>query len=547
MPNADACANPQVILELVGPPEAASALARHPALKRPQGRRPRARAVSRIWHDTADYRLAAGNLALAESTGLWLVEPLGLGWPRRPGTPTTELASSVHPAGLEARLGLTLPGPLRPVARLTGQRLRLGVTVDGQPLECRIMSGTLAGIDPYGADGPARRVMRAEIEGPLAEALALARRLAADLPVTPSLSTLPQDALRLGGATLRPPPPPPLDPDMPTDAALAILVSGVVFTFLTRLEQIEAGTGAEPVHQARVTLRRLRALLLAFRPILRDIEAALKPRLAGLKEVLGPARDWDVFLSETVDPLARSLNDADAVTDWLRQAAASRRDAAYQALTEFLRSPAYRDLAWRLVGLGLGHGWRPAEPATAEPDRAAMATQTDAPAADAPLAAETGVETGVETGIAAPVQIGTPHYLIGPYTIKCLAQRWKKTARPTRDLAEMPVPELHGLRIKCKKLRYQAEMLQDLVPAKSGRRLIRRLAQAQETMGLLNDGAVATDLVTSLRPAAQSDVTDQLLAAEAIGLIRGYGVGHARDSRDEVMQAWRKLVRHNPF
>ena len=59
---------------------------------------------------------------------------------------------------------------------------------------------------------------------------------------------------------------------MPTDEALAILTSGLVSTFLTRLSQIETRTGAEPVHQARVTLRRLRALMLAFRPILRDIE-----------------------------------------------------------------------------------------------------------------------------------------------------------------------------------------------------------------------------------------------------------------------------------
>jgi CHAD domain-containing protein len=147
---------------------------------------------------------------------------------------------------------------------------------------------------------------------------------------------------------------------------------------------------------------------------------------------------------------------------------------------------------------------------------------------------------------AAPVA-ETATNLIGAYTLKCLEHRWKKTARPTRELAEMPTPELHGLRIKCKKLRYQTEMFLDVVPGKSGRRLIKRLASAQETMGMLNDGAVATELVRSLRPAGQGEATDQMLAAEAIGLIRGYGVGHARDSREAVMQAWRKLVRHDPF
>jgi len=527
MPADTALANRVVTLELVCPPEMIPALGRHPALRGANGR-PRSRALLQTWHDTAEHSLAGQDLTLAEAAGLWRVEQLGLGWPRRPGTPSMILASSIHPAGLEEKLGHALPGPLRPVARLTGRLLRLTPRFENTPLDVRILSGTVTGITPHGADGAARAIGRAEIEGPLAVALALARQLAVDLPVTPSLSTLPHEALLLAGATLRKRPAPALDPEMPTDEALAILTSGLVSTFLTRLGQIEARAGAEPVHQARVTLRRLRALMLAFRPVLRDIESALKPPLADLKEVLGPARDWDVFLSETVDPLARSLDAADAVTDWLKQAAISRRDAAYAVLTDWLKGPAYRDLAWRLIGLGLGHGWRLAAETATPPEVVAEDQAGTAAAAPAPMAEATT-------------------NLIGPYTLRCLEHRWKKTARPTRELAEMPPPELHGLRIKCKKLRYQAEMFLDVVPGKSGRRLIKRLAYAQETMGLLNDGAVATELVQSLRPAGEVEASDQVLAAEAIGLIRGYGVGHARDSREAVMQAWRKLVRHNPF
>ena len=518
------CADPVVTLELVCPADLVGALERHPTL-RVEGRRPRSRALRQTWHDTAEHACAGQDLALAEIGGEWRVGRLGLGWPRRPGTASPTLASAIHPAGLEEKLGVGLPGPLHPVARFTGQMRRLTPAHEGVRLECRIVSGTLTALAPHGADAAERAVARIEIEGPLAAALALARAVARDLPVTPSLVTLPQEAMLLAGAKLRPLPAPVLDPGMPTDEALGILTSGLVSTFLTRLGQIETRSGAEPVHQARVTLRRLRALMLAFRPVLRDIEATLKPPLANLKEVLGPARDWDVFLSETVDPLARSLDAADAATDWLKQAAVLRRDAAYTALNDWLKGPAYRDLAWRLIGLSLGHGWRlpestPAPEAVAEPDAATVAP---APTADA-----------------------APN-LIGPYTLKCLEHRWKKTARPTRELADMPPPELHGLRIKCKKLRYQTEMFLDVVPGKSGRRLIKRLADAQETMGMLNDGSVATELVRSLRPAGQDEATDHVLAAEAIGLIRGYGVSHARDSREAVMQAWRKLVRHDPF
>jgi triphosphatase len=519
-------ANPLVTVELVCAPERLAALGRHPSLRGAPSRRPRWKVLRRTWHETADHGLAAQDLALMQSGALWQIEQLGLGWPRRPGTPSPNLASSIHPAGLEEKLGHALPGPLHPIARLDGRLLRLTVDYDGARLECRIITGTLTAITPQGADGAGRVIGRAEIEGPLAAALALARQLAVDLPVTPSLTTLPQEALLLAGAKLRPLPTPVLDPEMPTDEALAILTSGLVSTFLTRLGQIETRTGPEPVHQARVTLRRLRALMLAFRPVLRDIEVALKPPLAGLKEVLAPARDWDVFLSETVDPLARSLDEADAVADWLKQAAVSRRDAAYTALNAWMNGAAYRDLAWRLIGLSLGQGWRLAETTAPQEGTAELAVIADA---------------------ALPHLAEGACTMIGPYTLKCLEHRWKKTARPMRELAEMPTPELHGLRIKCKKLRYQTEMFLDVVPGKSGRRLIKRLADAQETMGLLNDGAVATELVRSLRPAGRDVATDHVLAAEAIGLIRGYGVGHARDSREAVMQAWRRLVRHNPF
>jgi CHAD domain-containing protein len=523
-------ADPVVTLDLVCPPEAVAALVRHPALRGAKTRRPRARALRQTWHDTTGHGLGAQDLALVESAGLWRVERLGLGWPRRPGTPSPILASAVHPAGLEAKLGHPLPGPLHPVARHIGQLLRLTPVYDGKQLDCRIVSGTMTALTPHGADGRERAIGRAEIAGPRAAVLGLARALAGDLPVTPSLTTTAQEAFLLAGVRLRPLPTPPLDPGMPTEEALAILTCGLISTFLTRLGQIEARTGTEPVHQARVTLRRLHALMLAFRPVLKDAEAALKPRLGRLKEVLAPARDWDVFLSETVDPLARSLDAADAVTDWLRQAALGRREAAYAALTEWLHGPAYRDLAWQLVGLGLGDGWRPVELVAPPPE--VLGEPPEAAAASAPPATPTA------EAAANP---------IGPYTLKCLEHRWKKTARPARELAEMPAPELHGLRIKCKKLRYQAEMFQDVVPGKSGRRLIKRLAYAQETMGLLNDGAVATELVRSLRPAGQDEAGSQVLAAEAIGLIRGFGVGHARDSREAVIQAWRKLVRHDPF
>lgn len=514
-------ATPATAVTLLCAPAAAGALLKHPALKKPRARRPRRQPLRQTWHDTADFRLAARDLALSDTSEGWHLDRLGLGWPRRPGTAAARIGTAMHPAGLQEQLGEPIPGPLRAFGRLEGEVVRFSLPQDGAALDCIITIGAIRLIDAQGIEGEDQPVARIELAGPSEAALALAQRLAVDLPVLPSLGSLPQQLLAQLGVKPKPPPPPPLAPEVPTEQALAVLASGFVSTFLTRLAEIENRTGPEAVHQARVTLRRLRALMLAFRPILRDSEDVLKPLLARLKAVLGPARDWDVFLSETLAPLEKRLPSEDPAVGWLRAAATARREAAYATLIDWLRTPAFRALSWRLVGLCLGEDWiAPPSP----------------PAAGA----------GEAEGLAA-ADPAEDRALIGAFAVHCIESRWKKTARPARELVPLPIPALHELRIKCKKLRYQAEMFQDSVPGKAVRRLVRRLAETQEVMGLLNDGAVATELALSLRPGQEAPLRDQLLAAEAIGLIHGYGIHQAQNSRDAVIEAWRKLVKSDPL
>lgn len=518
-----------VVLELVCAPTALAKLARHPGLKSRTGRRARARAFSLTWHDTSSYALAARDLTLADTGVGWELERLGLGWPRRPGMAAAMIAAAVNPAGLE-EAGYAIPGPLQKTGRLTGERQRFSVSRDGMALDCTLVTGALESFALQEDGGATLQIARLTISGPAPAALALAQALAADLPVAPAITTLSHEVLLLRGAKLKAPAPPALAPDMPTAEGFAILASGFVQTFLTRLDQIAGRSGPEPVHQARVTLRRIRAMMLAFRPVLGDAEERLKPLLGRLKAVLGPARDWDVFLSETVEPLARVLPEADPAINWLRRAATARREAAYAALIDWLRRPAYRLLAWRLVGLCLG---------LETEDTLVLAV--DQVPADMSAGA---ISMDEVPPLAVPSPAG---HLIGAFALHCIESRWKKTVRPVRELIPMPVPELHELRIKCKKLRYQAEMLQDALPAKSARKLIKRLTETQEVMGQLNDGAVSTELAASLRPGPDAPLREQVLASEAIGVIHGYSIGQTRDSREAVMAAWRRLTKSTPF
>src|SRR5262245_3817776 len=60
----------------------------------------------------------------------------------------------------------------------------------------------------------------------------------------------------------------------------------------------------DPIHDARVALRRLAALLRAFSPYLPPQRVAhLKREIQWLRRELGPARDLDVFIHETIPEL----------------------------------------------------------------------------------------------------------------------------------------------------------------------------------------------------------------------------------------------------
>ena len=68
------------------------------------------------------------------------------------------------------------------------------------------------------------------------------------------------------------------------------------------------------VHQIRVAIRRLRAALTLFRPLLDPhAETRFSEALRSLGRIFGEARDWDVFCSE----MLVSAQEYGVVTSWL--------------------------------------------------------------------------------------------------------------------------------------------------------------------------------------------------------------------------------------
>jgi inorganic triphosphatase YgiF len=89
---------------------------------------------------------------------------------------------------------------------------------------------------------------------------------------------------------------------MSADAALRALIGAGTMILLANAHGLRATDDPEFVHQARVAVRRMRSAIR----LLRDDVAFPRHLATGLRQIgreLGPARDWEVFISQTLPVL----------------------------------------------------------------------------------------------------------------------------------------------------------------------------------------------------------------------------------------------------
>jgi inorganic triphosphatase YgiF len=298
----------------------------------------------------------------------------------------------------------------------------------------------------------------------------------------------------------------PLDHEMTARAAFAAIARAC-------LEQIRAneacarlGEDAEGVHQFRIGLRRLRALVGAYRKAMAaDVCGYLAKELDWLQTECGGARDWDVFIAESLQRLQMRLPADPAVAAMLR-AAASLREEGYRAMRAALDDPRYTELLLRLA-LTLADGsW----------------------AADAD-----GGGSSLDRSIA-------------EFARQVLDKRYKRFRKIGGKRADLPEEELHRLRIAGKKLRYVADFFRSLYAKKAASKFIAALAQVQDQLGSLNDAIVSRQLLLALegRIANSNDVE---AARHAGGVVLGWQA--ARIDRDLAgfQSTWRRLRSRQPF
>ena len=252
-----------------------------------------------------------------------------------------------------------------------------------------------------------------------------------------------------------------LRPETDPDTALRLIVAGCHADLLKYRAQVLKSSRPEGIHQTRVALRRLRAAFGVFRDVVHGPEVrALAAEAKWLASECGPARDLQVFLTETVadpPPLVRRIGKrlAEVHLQHARAALSGARFAALDfGLSSFIDKPPPQPHGARLDAFG----------------RAVLAAHHD------------------------------------------------KVIRRARKLGTFDAERLHRLRIAIKKLRYAATYLGPAFASTRVKPYIDLTARLQGALGDLNDRAVAAqvlaDIATAARPTEDVASTLKVLAKQ---------------------------------
>lgn len=451
-------------------PGAVVRLSGHPALQGPQT----SQSLRSVYFDTPDGVLRAAGFSLRVRTTpdgfvQTLKRQIAPGQTARDEWEVPIASEAVDLAALKATPAHKLiKGRRRDLsprfATTVVRRIRL-VELDGALIEAAFDAGDLS------CDDRREPIYELELElkrGDPAALFTLARKLARDLTIVPVFESKSQRGYRLAEGASRSPRravPTPVSPEATTAEAFRRIAMACLAQVSANAELLRVVRRPEAVHQMRVGLRRLRAAIGVFKPLLVEADRQrIETELKWLAGETDAARDLDVFIRDVFHPTAQDAPSPDLAP--LGRRLLTARGQAYDRALAALQSPRY----------GL------------------LMLETTAWIETAPLSDEP----------------------VARFAAEALGRLHHQVEKRARTLADQDAATRHHLRIRSKRLRYAAEFFADLFPARRRRaRYLQALERMQDTLGALNDLAVARDRIPG--EAHLDDVALAFAAGRVIG------------------------------
>ncbi len=395
---------------------------------------------------------------------------------------------------------------LRPVFETVVSRTTIPLLYDGTSIELALDSGIIK------AGRRREPVSEVEIElrgGDPAGLSALAERLASEVAVTFEVRAKSERGYRLArgkltGAVYA------QDVELDTSMTAAEAFRAIAMECLRHLSSNEVPVlagDAEAVHQMRVGLRRLRAAMSLMREMLSDGQSqAVKTELKWLTEQLGPARDFDVFVRDSVAPLAKEASGMKVLKKEMEQ----QRDEAFARARLAVADERYRRLILAVALWLANGGW----------------------ASDEDL-----------------MQRARRERPILSFARETLATRTRKVVKKARKVETLEPRARHKLRIAAKKLRYAGEFFAALYIGKKAKarqqKVSASLEALQNALGRLNDFSIHQKMAGKIIAAPKTAGSRK--EAYGFGIVTGHELGESKGFLAAARKACGQLKAHTPF
>ncbi len=514
----------EVELKLVATADAMATLLASPVVREHARSTVRTRNLVTTYYDTIDHRLSRRGLAFrVRQSGKKFIQTLktastGDGvamargeWEVALADGTPQLTAFNDPRVLDLT-GLVLPDELVPTFETRFKRQAVLVEwpdANRPPAQIEVAFDRGA-IRANGSETPICEIELELKRGEPRALFELAQSLRALVPIR--LQTQDKAARGYGLVTGAPPAwhkakPIVLDETMLVEDALQRILGGCMRHWIENEGATREARDPEGLHQLRVALRRLRSASGLFRTALGEpARARWNDELRWLLEPLGPARDLDVFTTETIVPVCAARPDDPDLAVLLELASDGRR-RAHQTVRDTLALERYGDLAFGLACWVARRGWRQ------------------------------GADIDVLLAQRQPVR---------DFATKTLTHRQRQVRKRGRGFAELGPEARHELRIALKKLRYGAEFFASLYPTAETERFRKAAARMQDVLGHMNDVAVARHVLNELLDGIEPG-TRQRAAALAAGQVIGWYGRQALDLEPQARAAWADFRAAAPF